>query len=240
MELEAHFQRLSDRVNEHLSEFKGTSLAVAELGVELKMRRRDFGELTHDDLKEKLLHVEQQVTSSEEWGNDFTTNLNVLEVRVDNLEQWGEELATSSCVLTKLQSPFWIVPRSIRSWHDLSRTWSNGVMRSRIVSCDLLMIVSRTWSNAGLEECTASPGRDTSTGCSGWSRLCDHAAAVPAVRRVLRAFGSVPRQNGGHSSCMSILVRIVHTVQQTVDFHRYSSLDGCGCACCCAMTGAWV
>ena len=39
-----------------------------------------------------------------------------------------------------------------------------------------------------------------------WSRLCDHAGAVPAVRRVLRASGSVPRQNGGHSSCMLILV----------------------------------
>ena len=37
------------------------------------------------------------------------------------------------------------------------------------------------------------------TGCPGWSRLCDHAAAVPTDRRVLRAFGSVPRQNGGHS-----------------------------------------
>ena len=54
------------------------------------------------------------------------------------------------------------------------------------------------------------------TGCTGWSRLCDHAAAVPADRPVLRAFGSVPRQNGGHSSCMQILVRTVHTVQQTV------------------------
>ena len=86
-------------------------------------------------------------------------------------------------------------------------------MRSRFVTYDLLMIVSRTWSNAGLEGCTASPGRDTSTGCSGLSRLCDHAAAVPAVRRVLRAFGSVPRQNGGHSSCMQILVRTVHTVE---------------------------
>ena len=53
-------------------------------------------------------------------------------------------------------------------------------------------------------------------GCSGWSRLCDHAAAVPAVRRVLRAFGSVPRQSGGHFSCMQILVRTVHTAQQTV------------------------
>ena len=39
---------------------------------------------------------------------------------------------------------------------------------------------------------------------------------------------------------MQILVRTVHTVQQTVDFHRCSSLDGCGCACCCAMTGALV
>ena len=31
------------------------------------------------------------------------------------------------------------------------------------------------------------------------------------VRRVLRASGSVPRQNVGHSSCMPILVRTVHT-----------------------------
>ena len=53
-----------------------------------------------------------------------------------------------------------------------------------------------------------------------WSRLCDHAAAVPPVRRVLRASGSVPRQNGGHSSCVPILVRIVHTVQQTVEISQ--------------------
>ena len=33
---------------------------------------------------------------------------------------------------------------------------------------------------------------------------------------------SVHQQSGGHSSCMQILVRTVHTVQQTVDFHRYS------------------
>ena len=33
-----------------------------------------------------MLHVEQQVTSLEEWSNDFTTNLNVLEARVDILE----------------------------------------------------------------------------------------------------------------------------------------------------------
>ena len=51
---------------------------------------------------------------------------------------------------------------------------------------------------------------------------------------------SVHQQSGGHSSCIQILVRTVHTVQQTVDFHRYSSLDGCGCVCCCAMTGVLV
>ena len=69
--------------------------------------------------------------------------------------------------------------------------------------------------------------RGDGTGCSGWSRHCDHAAAVPAVRRVLGAFGSVPRQSGGHSSCMQILGRTVHTVQQTWRSHRYSSGDGC-------------
>ena len=51
--------------------------------------------------------------------------------------------------------------------------------------------------------------RGDGTGCSGWSRHCDHAAAVRAVRRVLSAFGSVPRQSGGHSSCMQILGRTV-------------------------------
>ena len=58
------------------------------------------------------------------------------------------------------------------------------------------------------------------TGCFGWSRHCNHAAAVPAVRRVLGAFGSVPRQSGGHSSRMQILVRTVHTVQQTVEISQ--------------------
>ena len=62
--------------------------------------------------------------------------------------------------------------------------------------------------------------RGDGTGCSGWSRLCDHAAAVPEVRRFLGAFGSVPRQSGGHSNCMQILVRIVHTVQQTVEISQ--------------------
>jgi len=85
-------------VNEHLSEFRGN----------LQRRGRDFGELTkvvledikvagrlHDDLKVKVLHVDQQVTSLVEWSNDITTNLNDIEARVDNLEQWGEELAQS-------------------------------------------------------------------------------------------------------------------------------------------------
>ena len=42
----------------------------------------------HDDLKEQLLHVDQQVTSLVEWSTDITTNLNDIEARVDNLEQW--------------------------------------------------------------------------------------------------------------------------------------------------------
>ena len=57
---------------------------------------------------------------------------------------------------------------------------------------------------------------------------------------VLRASGSVPRQNGGHSSCMQIFIFSVRTVQQTVRSHRYSSGDGYGRARCCATTGALV
>ena len=49
----------------------------------------------HDDLKVKVLHVDQQVMSLVEWSNNITTNLNDIEARVDNLEQWGEELAQS-------------------------------------------------------------------------------------------------------------------------------------------------
>ena len=107
---------LEGRVNvmdEDLKEFlerrtAETSLAVAELGVNLEMRGRDFGELTkfvledikaagrlHDNLQVKVLHVDQQVTSLVEWSNDITTTLNDVEGRVDNLEQWGEELAQS-------------------------------------------------------------------------------------------------------------------------------------------------
>ena len=49
----------------------------------------------HDDLKVKVLHVDQQVMSLVEWSNDITTNLNDIEARVDHLEQWGEELDAS-------------------------------------------------------------------------------------------------------------------------------------------------
>ena len=51
---------------------------------------------------------------------------------------------------------------------------------------------------------------------------------------------SVHQQSGGHSSCMQILVRTVHTVQQTVEISQVQFLAGCGRACCCAMTGALV
>ena len=72
--------------------------------MELQKSGRDFGELAsfmdglgrlHYYLKEKVLHVDQQVMSLVEWSNDITTNLNDIEARVDNLEQWGEELAQS-------------------------------------------------------------------------------------------------------------------------------------------------
>ena len=75
-------------------------------------------------------------------------------------------------------------------------------------------------------------------GCPGWSRHCDHAAAVPAVRRVLGAFSSVRRQSGGLSSRMNILVCTVHSGPWRS--HSYSSWDGCRRACCCAATGALV
>ena len=56
---------------------------------------------------------------------------------------------------------------------------------------------------------------------------CEHAATVSAVFVHEPGCAPVHQQNGGHSSCMQILVRTVHTVKQTVDLHRYSSGDGC-------------
>ena len=58
-------------------------------------------------------------------------------------------------------------------------------------------------------------------------RPCEHAVQVPAIFVHEPGCASVHQQYGGHSSCMLFLVRTVHTVQQTVDFHRYSSWDGC-------------
>ena len=85
-----------------------TSLAVAELGEKLEMKRREVSDLTsfvvddiqvagrvHEDLKVKVLHVDQQVMNLVEWSTGITTTLNDVESRVDNLEQWGEELAES-------------------------------------------------------------------------------------------------------------------------------------------------
>ena len=111
-ELEGQLKQLTDtmevQLHEHLSEFKGTSLAVAELGEKLEMKRREVSDLTsfvvddiqvagrlHADLKVKVLHVDQQVMNLVEWSTGITTTLNDVESRVDNLEQWGEELAES-------------------------------------------------------------------------------------------------------------------------------------------------
>ena len=65
-------------------------------------------------------------------------------------------------------------------------------------------------------------------------RPCEHAVQVPAVFVHEPGGASGHQQNGGHSSCMQILVRTVHTVQQTVFWGWLS------CACCCAATGALV
>ena len=53
-------------------------------------------------------------------------------------------------------------------------------------------------------------------------RPCEHAVQVPAVFVHEPGGASGHQQNGG-PSCLQILVRTVHTVQQTVDPHRYSS-----------------
>ena len=91
--------------------------------------------------------VQEMLTVVEDLDNGLTKLEDDLELRVD-----------------EIASPYWMVLRSIRFWHVLSRTWSNGVTRSRIVTFDLFMIESRIWSIACLEGCTASPGRYTNTG----------------------------------------------------------------------------
>ena len=64
--------QIAYRMRAFSAEVKGTSLAVAEFGEALQKSGRDFGELAsfvdalgrlHDDLKVKVLHVDQQVAS---------------------------------------------------------------------------------------------------------------------------------------------------------------------------------
>ena len=87
------------------AEVKGTSLAVVEFGVALQKSGRDFGELAsfvdalgrlHDDLKEKVLHVDQQVMNLVEWSNDITTHLKDVEGRVDILNN-GVKSSLRAC-----------------------------------------------------------------------------------------------------------------------------------------------
>ena len=122
-ELEGQLKQVTDtmevQLHERLSEFKDTSLEVAELGVELKRRGRELSEFIdfvlediqkadqlHDDLKKKVLVLEgrvdcslqeqsERVTDLQQWGDKLSEHLNECLDRVTNLEQWGEELAES-------------------------------------------------------------------------------------------------------------------------------------------------
>merc|ERR1711916_331662 len=120
------------------AEVKGTSLAVAEFGEALQKSGRDFGELAsfvdalgrlHDDLKVKVLHVDQQVASLVDWSNDITTNLNDIEARVDNLEQWGEELAQSMRVSTARPG------RDINTGHRACSSPYSGMVVTLLLLC---------------------------------------------------------------------------------------------------------
>ena len=114
-ELEGQLKQLTDtmevQLHEHLSEFKDTSLELAELGVELKRRGRELMEFIdfvledikkadqlHDDLKNKVLVLEgrvdcslqeqsERVTNLEQLGDKLSEHLNECLDRVTNLEQ---------------------------------------------------------------------------------------------------------------------------------------------------------
>ena len=75
------------------------------------------------------------------------------------------------------------------------------------------------------------------SGVLGRAWVCDHAAAVPAVRRVLRASGSVSPQNDGHSSCMQILVP--NCAADRGDLTG-TVLGGCGRAYCLQRQVPWL
>ena len=65
-------------------------------------------------------------------------------------------------------------------------------------------------------------------------------AELKGTSLAVAEFGVELKKRGRRSGLTPVMYcSFPTTVQQTVDFHRYSSLDGCGCACC-AMTGALV
>ena len=93
-----------------------------------------------------------------------------------------------------------IMRRVTRLWLTLS--WSPTCGGTKRDMCGCISLQSRHGGTCcRIQRCTGTSWGD--------AVACDRAAAVPAVRRVLRASGSVLRQNGGHSSCMYILVRTV-------------------------------
>ena len=73
-------------------------------------------------------------------------------------EQWDSKVTELEDDLELRVGEFGMARKSSRSWHMPSRTWSDGVTRSRISTYDLFKILSRTWSNAGLEG--APPAQD--------------------------------------------------------------------------------
>ena len=90
-ELEGQPKQLTDtmevQLHEHLCELKDTSLEVAELGVKLERRGRDFEALTN--------FVLENIKKADQLHDDLKKMVLDVEGRVDNLEQWGEELAES-------------------------------------------------------------------------------------------------------------------------------------------------
>ena len=100
-----------------------------------------------------------------------------------------------------------------RSSQRASQTLNNG-LKSSLRACDVqppgqggIKILAAVWSP------------------------CEHAAQVPAIFVHEPGCASVHQQNGGHSSCMQILVRTVHTVQQTVFWLGFLCLLLCNDRC---------
>ena len=106
-----------------------------------------------------------------------------------------------------------------RSSQNASRTWSSGVTSCRSTSMSV-STASQTLNSgvkSSLRACEVQPPGQGGIKilAAVWSP-CEHAASIPAVFVHEPVCASVHQQNGGHSSCMQILVRTVHTVQQTV------------------------